>query len=375
MAPPRKKSKLRSMADYLAVPNEPSWDGAEDWDRETLDRAKGAALNWYAAHSDTKKLEKNLIKWMKQAKYKDSEIKAVAAVPDKFFVKTPFAIATMLLRGMPDNDSAWLRKKIEGYIEFGKPLIKKKKETKKDNMPSIQSRMAEQLDDIIGEFETWEDNIICDLEFKLNIFEWLKARSVAQVHIGKIKEFYQGRYNELIEAQEKDCDEQLKEAYAHYKKKDFKRFTDFYAGMFTDLDAYEQSKKVARKTRVKKAPSKEKLVAKMKFKQDDTTYKISSISPTNIIGAMQLWIFNCKTRKLGKYVADATSELSVKGTTITGFDEKLSVMKTVRKPDEMLPLFMKSGKVKLRKFLEDIKATEVQMNGRINKDTVLLKVQ
>ena len=43
--------------------------------------------------------------------------------------------------------------------------------------------------------------------------------------------------------------------------------------------------------------------------------------------------------------------------------------------DEKLKEFKSAGKVALRKFLDDINATDTMMNGRINEDTVLLKVQ
>jgi hypothetical protein len=33
-----------------------------------------------------------------------------------------------------------------------------------------------------------------------------------------------------------------------------------------------------------------------------------------------------------------------------------------------------SNKVELRKFLENIKTTEIKLNGRINADTILLKI-
>ena len=68
------------------------------------------------------------------------------------------------------------------------------------------------------------------------------------------------------------------------------------------------------------------------------------------------------------------SGLSVKGTTIIGFDEKLSIQKTLRKPDEQLKEFKSAGKVKLRTLLEDIKTTDTKLNGRSNLETVLLKV-
>jgi hypothetical protein len=87
-----------------------------------------------------------------------------------------------------------------------------------------------------------------------------------------------------------------------------------------------------------------------------------------------LWIFNTKTRKLGRYTAKEFNTLGVKGTTITNFDEFKSIQKTVRKPEEKLKEFKAAGKVQLRKFLEDINATDTKMNGRINEDIILLKV-
>jgi hypothetical protein len=86
-----------------------------------------------------------------------------------------------------------------------------------------------------------------------------------------------------------------------------------------------------------------------------------------------LWIYNTKTRKLGKYIAASYKQLTIKGTSIDGFDVDKSVCKTLRKPDEKLKEFAKAGKIQLRKFLDEIKATETKLNGRISADIVLLK--
>jgi hypothetical protein len=67
--------------------------------------------------------------------------------------------------------------------------------------------------------------------------------------------------------------------------------------------------------------------------------------------------------------------LGIKGTSVINFDTAKSVGKTLRKPDEKLKEFAKASKVQLRKFLEEIKATETAGNGRINLDMILLKVQ
>jgi hypothetical protein len=49
------------------------------------------------------------------------------------------------------------------------------------------------------------------------------------------------------------------------------------------------------------------------------------------------------------------------------------VSKTLRKPEQQISEFMKSSKVQLRKFLENIKATETRLNGRVNAEVLLLK--
>ena len=113
----------------------------------------------------------------------------------------------------------------------------------------------------------------------------------------------------------------------------------------------------------------------MKYLAEDKLLKIASIRPVDIIGGTELWVYNSRTRKLGRYVADDYAKtLSVKGTTIIGHDETKSIQKTLRKPSEQLKQFMNLGKVHIRKYLDTVKTTETLMNGRINADTLLLKV-
>ena len=47
----------------------------------------------------------------------------------------------------------------------------------------------------------------------------------------------------------------------------------------------------------------------------------------------------------------------------------------IRVLEEKLKEFAKATKVDLRKFIDNIKATETKLNGRINSDIVLLRVQ
>ena len=276
----------------------------------------------------------------------------------------------------PEETVEWMTQRFSELAERGKTLVKEQKavEKKKANtyVPSIQERMREQLSDIVGQFEEWLDQQPSKDVPKF--FDWLKKNSVAQAHINKIRDYYVPVEAEFKELLNKDCDAELKLAYNHLSKTDIKLHLTWFETLFSDLDAYMNLKRASRKTRTKKAPSTDKLVAKLKFKKEDSRYKIVSIDPTKIIGATELWVFNTKNRKLGKYVAEDNVELSIKGTTLQFFDASKSVCKTLRKPEEQLKEFGKSGKVALRKYLDNIKATETKMNGRLNEHIVLLKV-
>ena len=182
---------------------------------------------------------------------------------------------------------------------------------------------------------------------------------------------------------EQDMWAQLKEGYAHLKKADIKIFVTAIQGLLDALDFVIESAKATRAPRKAKPKSADKLIAKLKYLKTDDKYKLASFNPVDIIGASEVWVFNVKTRKLGKYIAKnidpkgmgrAGSGLSVKGTTIIGFDESQSVQKTLRKPVDQLKDFKSAGKVKLRTFIDDIATTDTKLNGRCNLDTILLKV-
>ena len=180
-----------------------------------------------------------------------------------------------------------------------------------------------------------------------------------------------------------DMLEQLKEGYANLSKEDVKKILEALSNIQMACQLVVDTSKATRKTRKRKPKSAEKLVEKLKYCKVDNKNSLASINPIDIIYANELWVFNIKTRKIGKYVASNIdpqgqqregSGLSVKGTTIIGFSEKESVQKTLRKPEEKIKEFKEAGKVKLRTFIEDINAVDIKLNGRINTDTILLKV-
>lgn len=403
----------------------PSWDGWEEWSGEQYHRFRDASRAFYYENYKPVDLFPHTFKWMADNGYTKEQVKHAKAAPAYELSITAAIIAKQLLDGMPDYNpkqneyweslpgtmgsikpaTVFLKERIERAIESGSKVVQEKKaeETAKKDVyvPSIQERIRDQAYLQSDAIEEWLEGWIRDPKsFDPKGFDFKKHFSdmkVTQAHARKLKSFYEHELDDFDDleryptaGQLKKMDEteadlwlQLKEGYSHLNKAHIKVFRTAITELMTALDFVIESAKATRKPRKPKVYSAEKLTAKLKYLKVDPKYKLASINPSEIVGANELWVFNIKTRKLGKYVAKNIdpkgmqregSGLSVKGTTILGFDEAQSIQKTLRKPEDQLREFKDAGKVKLRKFLDEIKTTDTKLNGRCNTDTVLLKV-
>ena len=116
---------------------------------------------------------------------------------------------------------------------------------------------------------------------------------------------------------------------------------------------------------------------------NDGALGIASISPTDVVYANELWVYNTKTRKVGVYHAQSKDPrglgrpgagLMIKGTTIQDFDPDLSLQKTLRKPAEQINNWTGKAKTKFAKAIDEVKTTPTKLTGRINDSTILLQV-
>jgi hypothetical protein len=368
----------------------PSWEEFQDEhvidvDKVAVRKQVSMGSRYYNYKYKSKDGKKWFVDYLKNEKVDKDKIKHVTLLPDWRVGITYGALAKMLMDGCPplEEYTVALEKRLEECLRVKVENIEIEESKTLAPVISIQERMKLNLDDFLGKHVEGEIDDFFQNKFKskFKLINALQVNEITGKAAGMISNLYSQEISDLTELlnppKEPDDEyEQLSEGYP-YKKLELKKILEFYTMLAEDADHYANTQNANRKIRVKKAPSLEKLVAKLTYKAKDDTYKIVSIDPKKIIGAQELWIFNTKTRKLGKYVSTngfSSGELSVKGTSITGFDEKKSIQKTVRKPDVTLKEFQNAGKVALRKFLEDIKATDIKLTGRINKEIVLLKV-
>lgn len=368
----------------------PTWDECETWPGDKFHKHFRNAMEYYRMEADSKTFKPAVIRWMESVGCSKVDVAAFKKTKDNRCSSTMGAIASCLLRGMQPQradfnngkDTAeWLRNSINEVIAQGKNDIDA--EEAKEEKPAVPQmniqervreaayKMTDEIENAIDSFQTDPDAFDPKAFKVLNLLRAVEAKAA---HARIIKGLYERNLAELEEANQPKCDEQLKEAYSHLSKANMKKIISFYQEVMSACDMLAQEAKVNRAPRAKKPTDKAKVVSKLKYLKQHEPLKLVSVNPIDIIGAKELWVYNTKTRKLGRYAAAEYHELGVKGTTIIGFDANASICKTVRKPEEKLKEFKAAGKVALRKFLDDINATDTKMNGRLNEETILLKV-
>ena len=269
---------------------------------------------------------------------------------------------------------------IDKLLELHPHVEEEPEETKPEGkVISIQERMRQQVSDLCGQWDGYLDDWR-DGEFDLKKFDPYKEMIVHQpaikpAHAKIIQQMYEAEYAEAQELVAWE-DEDIKEAYSQFtgRAQERKNFLKFYELIMTATSTLINTGKANRKPRTKKAPSKDKLVAKVKYRESDPAIGLASINPVSILEANELWIYNTKNRKLMHYVAEPmVGGLGVKGTSLVGFDAKKSTQKTIRKP-EILKGADKLARTKFEKLYNELTTTDTGCNGRLNEHCILIKV-
>ena len=377
---PKKKTATRvpRFLDEKYTGPEPKWAGCETWTDEKIHNEWWRGIHYYNYHNNCGDLVKYVSQYgTSHCKWSKQDVQAFNEIEEWRVGFTLGKVCKMLMMGAPlrEDTKEWVDAEFAKILTLGHERLAAKKAADKGNIVklTIQDRMREKFSEIVGEIEGWYDDWDAGKEVP-DMVTWFRTENVPQQFVNQIAEKFTPRMEELLAAKGKNADEQLKEGYRHIDKAKLKHLSEFYSKLTDALETYGAVKKAVRKARVKKAPSREKMVSKVKYCVQNTELNLVSINPVDIMGAKELWIYNIKTRKMGKYIAAADAgQLGIKGSTVLGYDEKKSVAKTLRKPAEQLKNFSNSGKIALRTFLEDIKAVPIELNGRLSADIVLLK--
>jgi hypothetical protein len=324
-------------------------------------------LSWYAQNRDSK----DAIKYATEYFKKKLKIEA----PDGLKSQAPtfgYICRIVSLGGvLNDSNAKWFDKTIEELKNAKRAATKSAKVA---NVISIQDHIKRKSSDYIGELEGQIDELITS-DFKTDVspYAMMNALEVKGAHTKFIIDHFKTRRAEYDEVLTTD-DPDVKEAYSNFSKVQLKKLVAYCDQVILDGMKLAGDAVKSRKPRKRKAKSPEQLTTKLNYAKDFAELKLVSVDPKTIVGANQLWVYNTKTRKLGVYVALDAAGLSVKGSTIQNFAESKSICKTIRVPTTTrMNDVLNAGKVALRNILNDIRAAENKLTGRINADTILLR--
>ena len=356
-------------------PNEPVEPDASFVIETEYDLSK--VLDWYRENCEVKNSRKWICEYMKFNSYTKDMIDSVRQVKDSKISMTSCAIARMFNNGVPlfEKNKTFIKNKIQQYINDTD-----KEQLEETPKPSVQTYIKKQSINIIAILETKIDQFINGGYIGVfKFYDFYVKQEIKGPQAKVIVDYYKPLFDELtIAVNSKDkTDEamQIKEAYASIDKVKLKTYFDFIASLYNDANRIYDNNKVIRKRRKTKTKTVSQLTGKVKYQNEDTVLKIISVSPAEVLGSKCLWVYNTKYKQLGVYYASNEKGLSFKGTTLQNFEETTSMRKSIRKPNEILQKVLSGGKVALKHLMDEIKAKPSALTGRINEDTILLKVQ
>jgi len=279
----------------------------------------------------------------------------------------------------------WIDEKINEIIN----IKKEKKEQIKDSSKNhdIQLAILHQIREKMGEIDGFIEDFIFDKKTDFNLIQYIKSTGLSPIHVRKIYNHYnkeKEEYNIALSSTEINkyddkgligeisYEADVKEAYRWITNSRFKKIINFYDEFLKELDNYIKLNATRRTKQVKK-PSIQKMVAKVKYLKESKELGIVSLNPDKIVGASMAVLFNEKTRKIAIFNAMDRGGLQIKGTSIFNYDEKTSMMKTVRSYVNMQE-FAQKPKTGINNDFKDLTTKETPANSRINIDTLILKV-
>ena len=332
-----------------------------------------------------RKIISDITKKYIREEYSQEDARAILANPEyHFHMYTHLAAAIYWKKtGMDFDDvsTAYLNRVKEYYddlIESGKQKLglqvevdSKNPEVKKPNPQELLSQKvwATVMVDIDRLEDEWTEGKKTDIK----LYDSFKLHELKPMAVPIVLRRVQRWLSEYEDAYNRSCPQAV-EGYSHLSRAELKRRLGVVKGMVADLERIKATTKVTRAPRVPKTRAADKQVQKLQYLKECGENKLMSVNPVQVPGAYRLFTFNVKTRMITEYVSSSTSGFEVKGTSINNIDEEQSRCTRLRKPEAFIPIVLSKTPKQIDNEWKKLTTKTSVPNGRINKDTILLRV-
>lgn len=385
--------------------DEPTWNGWETWPIEKFMAERMRMLTFYGYYLVQADLKPAILDFMKRENYSKADIDLFRGAGPNVLPSTVGKLVRAMDRGMPSlhpqaqdyfdklpfsdpenppvakDDKAVVKAylhdclvhlrgvKAEATVDSGAP---------KPNFMTPMDRLRlkvnkEVIYHLDGMLDVWTENTDKTKVEPLPLASFIRDGNIPAAGCKHIVEWLQKHLDEYRSAYDKTCP-QCVEGFSDMTRPAIRNRISLLEGMLAEVAKHSTAAKAQRKPRVKKVKDASKQVARLKFQQNSKDYSLESIAPSRIPTAQRLYVFNTKYRTLGVYFAKGAAGFEVKGTSLKNIDESASFVTTLRKPNDVLPTIMGSTPKQIDKALDAMKCKKRSANGRINPQTVLVRV-
>jgi hypothetical protein len=333
------------------------------------------ALNYYNVNSSCKEKQEWTIELLQEMDINNkNDIKDILIkdVPDHEFHSIG-SLARLKIRDqyLSDKEELFIQNEIKRLVSSYK-----KSEDVMEKSPKIIQKNINMIPKNFLEFteslEIMVDEFINDNRSNLEFNPLIKIHDLSSNLISKIPDIILPRLEEL-NLVISGSDDELVEGYSNLSRPKIRKLIKAYSDLIESSQIEKKAVRVARKPRKKREQPVSKIVAKVNYQKENEELNLKSELPSKLVGATEVWLYNTKYKKLQVYKVTEPSKMSVKGTTLIGWDPVLSNMKPIRKPTEIKNL-VTMGKRELNRTYKDLPTKEQTVNGRLNEHTIILKV-
>lgn len=353
--------------------------------RTGIAAAPTKSFHWFADYIRMEVDKKEIVQTIKghfKANSTKAEYKIIQNAPEWAFSTKTYLAAMIAWKALGydyaagGNEAANYKRAKEEFIKLGNKRIEEKKNEAKDTKPkkTIQEIVTERTEQFIGEIEEVLDRYHekgHEESMNYSLYKELSLR-VAPNNMAKAVFDYYSPIRDEIKELVNDKPEDLVEAYSFMNLGQRKKYLEFLEYIVSDVEKYMASKKAVRKVRIAKPKSALKQIAKIQYLKESMEDKLTSINPAAIVGAQRLYTYNIKYKRLTELVSNGKG-FEISGSTIKNIDNDLSRSIALRKPVDILPMVLKKTPPQIRAVWNELTTKTASANGRINKDTILLR--
>jgi len=348
----------------------------------SLDKGFSVFKDEFHFNVDRKEVASNIKSYIKSKMTKDDQHDIFACPEYKFYTFSHYAATAFWSLNKLESEDLFVYYEAKLYdyllnlIELGRDIRKEKTVEETVNVISLSpmQRLQNKISDtIMQDMLDLEDQWMNGEKTTIDLYKLFQTHGLSGSATLPVRQVIAGWLLDYEDAYYKR-DADAVEGYAHLKKSDLNHRIKSCQDMLLDLDKIQSAAKANRKVRKPKIKSADKQVARVQYKKEDNNFKLVSINPILLIGSKRLYTFNTKYKVLVEYCTQSANGFEISGSTIKNLDKVNSREIKLRKPDEFLPIVLKKTIKQIDTEWSKLTTKTIKTNGRINKDTILLRV-